>query len=225
MATDDDLIGSVENDPELRDLKKTLLEAQIRKTTAEAQRWEHEAKRSGKEIEVWDASSDEHRIYNFFGTVDGGNVAACMDVIGNWSRRNPECDISIIFNSPGGAVVHGLALYDFLDELKKNGHQITTVARGMAASTGGVLLQAGHERIIGANCHVLIHEVSTVNMGKISEIEDAVKFSKMLQERCIDILSERSTLTKAQIKTRWSRKDWWIGSNEAVELGFADKIG
>lgn len=212
-------------DPVTLELTQDKLRTEIRKLAAEAERHEYEATRSKRDLQQWDASADEHRIYNFFGGVDAGNTAACMDVIGNWARQNPDDHFTLIFNSPGGSVIHGLALYDFLDEIKARGASVTTIARGMAASMGGVLLQAGDERIVGRNSHVLIHEVSSLGMGKLSEMEDELKFTKRLQERLLDILAERSTMTKAQIKTKWSRKDWWLDADETVKYGFADRIG
>lgn len=206
-------------------------QASIRKLAAEAERHEYEARRTKKEMHAWDASADEHRIYNFFGGVDSSNCAACMDVLGNWERQAEfgySKEFTIVFNSPGGAVIHGLALYDFLEDLKENhGVILTTVARGMAASMGGVLLQAGSpgRRFVGSNAHVLIHEVSSLGIGKVSELEDELKFTKRLQERLLDILAARSTMSKAQIKVKWSRKDWWVDSKECVDLGFADEIG
>lgn len=148
-----------------------------------------------------------------------------MEDLGVWARRDIGKPITIIFNSPGGAVIDGLALYDFIDDLKEKGVQVTTIARGMAASMGGVLLQAGNKRIVGKNAHVLIHEVSKGSIGKVSEIEDDIKFAKKLQERLVDILAERSTMTTNQIKNKWKRKDWWLGADECVKFGFADEIG
>ncbi len=209
----------------LYELEAEKLKVEVRKLSAEADRHEYEAVKSSKELAAWEASADEHRIYHYFGGVDGSTAMSCIDVLGNWSRRAPEQDLTIVFNSPGGSVIHGLALYDFLMELRRNGHKITTVARGMAASMGGILLQAGDERVIGYNAHVLIHEISSIGIGKMSELEDEIKFMKRLQDRCLEILSERSTLTKKQIDNRWKRKDWWLNSTETVELGFADRIG
>jgi ATP-dependent Clp protease protease subunit len=208
------------------ELEQAKLQAEIAKLTAEARRWGFEAQRAQKEMEAWDAGSDEHRIYNYFGTVDAGGVHSAIDVIGNWTRRPTENkNLTVVLNSPGGSVIHGLALYDFLEGLKGEGWRITTIARGMAASMGGVLLQVGDERIIGKNANLLIHEVSTLGIGKLSEIEDEIKFTKKLQERLLDILASRSTMTKEQIKNKWRRKDWWLGSEETLELGFADRIG
>jgi ATP-dependent Clp endopeptidase proteolytic subunit ClpP len=206
-------------------LESKLKEAQIRKANAEALVAEFEAAEKAREDADHRASANQAKVYPFMGAVSAGSVQPCIATLGSWSRREPGCDITIVFNSPGGNVIDGLALYDFIDELKANGHKITTVARGMAASMGGILLQAGDERIIGANAHILIHEITTAMIGKFSEIEDEVAFCKMLQERLLNILAERSTLTAKQIRTRWLRTDWWIGSEEAVALGFADEIG
>lgn len=205
-------------------LDKQLKQANIRKALAEAEVAELEAAEKRREDADHRASANQARVYPFFGAVTSGSVQPCIATLNSWSRRDPGSDLTIVFNSPGGSVIDGLALYDFLDELKANGHRITTVARGMAASMGGVLLQAGDERVIGANAHVLIHEISTGMIGKFSEIEDEIAFCKMLQERLLEILAKRSTLTAKQIKTRWSRKDWWLSAVEAVELGFADRI-
>lgn len=211
--------------PELEALNILKREVEIRKLTAEADRHEIEARRSARDEEAWNASADEHKIYHFFGGTDSSNCIAAMDIIGNWSRRGGDQDFTIVFNSPGGSVIHGLALYDFLEEVKNKGTRITTVARGMAASMGGILLQSGNERVVGKNAHVLIHELSTLGIGKLSEIEDEIKFAKRLQERALDILASRSTLSKKQIETRWKRKDWWLDANECVEYGFADRVG
>lgn len=214
-------------DEELLALTKAEVKEKIRKTSAEADRWELEATKSRKDLDSWNASADEHRIYHFFGVVDPQSVSAAMDIIGSWARRDvavADKKITIVFNSPGGSVTHGFALWDFLEDIRSQGYEITTIVRGMAASMGGVLLQIGDKRLIGKNSHVLLHEVSTVGIGTITDIDDTTKFSKRLQERILDILVDRSTLSKAQIKTRWSRKDWWLSSEECIKYGFADEI-
>jgi ATP-dependent Clp endopeptidase proteolytic subunit ClpP len=206
-------------------LECRLKEAEIRKALAEADVAELEAKEKRREDRDHEASANQAKVYPFFGAVTGGTVQPCIATLGSWSRREPGADLTIVFNSPGGAVIDGLALYDFLSQLKSEGHKIKTVARGMAASMGGVLLQAGDERVIGANAHILVHEITTGMIGKFSEIEDEVLFCKMLQERILSILARRSTLTEKQIRSRWNRRDWWISATSAVEIGLADSIG
>ena len=170
------------------------------------------------------AHSSEARILTFYGEVGHTSVARALDELGIWARRDPGQPIKLIFNSPGGSVLDGLALYDYLRELQAGGTEITTVGMGMAASMGGVLLQAGQRRILSRNAYMLIHEVSSLGYGKISEMEDEVIFAKRLQERLLDILAERSTLTKATIRNRWRRKDWWLDAGQALAAGFVDEV-
>ena len=169
------------------------------------------------------SEAEHHRVYHFYGGVNHVSVALAMNTIGQWARKE-VAPIEMVFNSPGGSIIEGLALYDFILSLRDKGHEVTTVGLGMVASMGGVLLQAGDHRIVGRNCHMLIHEASTYANGKISDMEDEVAFVKRLQDRLVDILSERSTLTKAEIKRRWKRRDWWIDAEQTVALGFADEI-
>jgi ATP-dependent Clp protease protease subunit len=173
----------------------------------------------------YEASRDARRVFNFHAPVGGGSVATCIAMLDAWSHRDPGKDITIILNSPGGSVIEGFALQDFLEELKGRGHHLTIVVRGYAASMGGILLQAGDKRIIGKNAYVLIHEISSGNVGKLSEMEDELKFLNKLAGRALDILSSKSTMSKEQIKRKWKYKDWWLDSDEAVRLGFADEIG
>jgi ATP-dependent Clp endopeptidase proteolytic subunit ClpP len=220
-------VSESEKSPELKELELLKKQVEIRKLTAEAERHELEARRARQESKVWDASADEHRIYHFIGGVDASNTMAAQDVIGNWARRGGEGrEFTVVFNSPGGSVIHGLALYDFLEDIKtRYDVKLKTVARGMAASMGGILLQAGDSRVIGPNAHLLIHEVSSFGVGKISEIEDELKFMKKLQDRCVGILASKSSMSKRQIETKWKKKDWWLDAEETVKLGFADVIG
>ena len=169
-------------------------------------------------------SQDTVRLYNFSHSVNGASAQTCIGMVGQWFREDPSKPITIIFNSPGGSVIDGLAVYDFITELRNQGATIETVTLGMAASMAGVLLQAGDNRVMGRNSVLLIHEVSSGAIGNISQLEDEVAFSKKLQDKLLDILADRSTLTKSQIKRRWKRKDWWLDAEEALELGFCDEI-
>src|SRR5574341_658348 len=117
-----------------------------------------------------------------------------------------------------------MALWDFLLELRQRGHKLTTVARGYAASMAGILLQAGDERVIGPESWLLIHEASFGVVGSYGEVEDRVEWVKKIQARILDIFASRSKLSRSQIKRRWHRKDWWLDSDEALKLGFVDRI-
>ena len=221
------------------DVNTELETAKLKKLELEAVTLELEAQRHIQELEYSKlklvearyvtqekgARSDRQRRYMFFGGVGANSVSECIGELQHWHRQDPTCDIELVLNSPGGEVLHGLALFDDLIALRAAGHKITTVVRGMAASMGGILLQAGDERVIGKNSHVLIHEISTSSIGKLSEIEDEAAFAKQLSDQLVEILAERSTMTAQQIKRKWRKMDWWLSAQESVDLGFADRIG
>lgn len=170
------------------------------------------------------AHADNHGLFSFLGVVSDSSVASMIHQLGEFSRREPGKDITIVFNSPGGGVFAGLALYDYIKSLQENGHRVVTQTIGKAASMGGILLQAGDERVAGANSYMLIHEVSSSSGGKTSEMEDDLKFSKRLQDRLLGILAARSSLTVVQIRNRWVKRDWWLDAEEMLKLGFVDRI-
>jgi ATP-dependent Clp endopeptidase proteolytic subunit ClpP len=170
------------------------------------------------------AQNEHHHVYLFSEQVSESSVKKCISQLTTWSRNDPECDIEININSPGGSIVDGFALIDFVADLQSKGHKITTVALGMAASMGGVILQAGTKRIMGKNAFLLIHEGSLGAVGDYGEVEDRVKFMKLLHEHILDLFVGRSNVTKAFIRKNWARTDWWIDSEEALKHGFIDEI-
>lgn len=176
-----------------------------------------------------------HQIYYFNDDVGERSVKNCMDRLTYWARVKPGSDIEVVFSSPGGSVFDGLQLFDFIQTIRRQGHRVTTSALGMAASMAGILLQAGSERVMAKESWLLIHEISTIAFGKASDIEDEAKFLKRIQARTIDIFMEgvvRATqagtatkpMTRSKFADSWSRKDWWLSSDEALAAGFVDSI-
>ena len=196
--------------------------AELRKLQVETDRAVAELE-SYRRREAEAAAEDARRTYTFWGRVDEANVQACMSTLATWSSRAPGAPLTVVFNSPGGLVHDGLALFDYLRQLRADGHHLTTVAIGRVASMGAVLLQAGDHRVVGANAFLMLHEVSAGSSGRVSEMEESVDVSKRLQKRLLAILAERSTLTVASIARRWTRRDWWLDADDAVGLGFADQ--
>ena len=174
-------------------------------------------------------------IYRFNSSVESNSVGACISQLTTWSRLKPSCSMEIIFKSPGGSVIDGMVLFDAIEDLRRQNHHITTSAMGMAASMAGILLQAGDRRVMHRECWMLIHEIAFGAIGKIGEIEDTVDWAKRIQARVLDIFANRCKLageagtakhplTKAQIKKRWARKDWWISSDQCLDLGLVDEV-
>jgi ATP-dependent Clp endopeptidase proteolytic subunit ClpP len=197
---------------------------EVRKLELETQRAEMEIEALRRHEREQAADHRAAQVYTFYSGVDSESVQQCMGELGRWPRRDPGAPITVIFNSPGGHVLDGLALFDYLRQLRSMGHRITTIALGRAASMGAVLLQAGDYRVIGENAFMLVHEVSNNSAGKVSELEDGMEFTKRLQKRLLAILSERSTLTERELARRWTRKEWWLDAQEAVDLGLADAL-
>ena len=225
-------------DDDISKFPAEVVPALKRKLNAEADHAEAEAKiaraqATAAEIGMRDLERKEvdylagnkfHKVYAFNDAVSASSVGACISQLNIWARTDPECDIEIIFNSPGGAVIDGMALYDYFQTLRRAGHKLTTSTFGMAASMAGILLQAGDVRVIGAESYVLIHEISTMAIGKIGELEDVVEFTKKIQRRVLDIFADRSHKPVSYFEKHWRRQDWWLDSNECLKIGIVDEI-
>ena len=175
-----------------------------------------------EELEL--AQNAYHYAYPFITAIDANSVMHCISQLNTWMRTKPGCDIEIIFNSPGGDVVEGMALFDYIQQVRTAGHHVTTTALGMAASMAGILLQAGDKRVMGKEAWVLIHEASFGARGKIGEVEDTVKWVKMVQGRILKIFAARSKLSERAIAARWKRTDWWLSSDECLKYGLVDEV-
>ncbi len=207
------------------------LEAEAAKNAAEAKVFKVEsdmgvlALTSAKRAEADRLASNKlNHVFSYVGSIDQNSATMCMDQLTMWSRITPGCDMEIVFNSPGGGVMAGMALFDHIRQMSRDGHKITTRSNGYAASMAGILLQAGDIRVIGKESYVLIHEISTGAVGKIGELEDVVEFTHMIQKRVLDIFAERSNKKAAYFEKHWTRKDWWLSSDDCLEIGFVDEV-
>jgi ATP-dependent Clp endopeptidase proteolytic subunit ClpP len=217
-----DILKLAEAEKSRAETKKILAEA--RKAEAEAAKVELEARAAWRKREREKSVDEENHLYRFGGEVTKSSVSGCMKRLTEWSRLDPKCKIEIIFSSPGGSIIDGFELFDFLQSLRNNGHHVTTGTLGMAASMAGILLQAGDTRWVGQQSWLMIHRAAFGAYGKTFEIEDEVKFVQRIEQRIVEIFACRSKLTKQKIKRNWDRKDWWISSDEALELNLVDEI-
>ena len=171
------------------------------------------------------ASDLEQRTYIFYDGVDEVSCKQAIRDLNSLSRRFPGEPLTVVINSPGGIIYHGLAVYDHIRALSERGHFITTVTRGIAASMGGILLQAGDLRLVGPTSDILIHENSGGFIGQVSERQDSTERARQLWEKLTAILASKSTMTAEEIREKAYKFEWWLSADEAVELGFADAIG
>ena len=170
------------------------------------------------------AQDEEHRIYRFYSVVSDASVEKAISTLTEWHRLDPESDIEIIFNSPGGAIFDGFELFDFLVDLGIRGHKVTTGCTGMAASMAGILMQAGTHRWMSRESWYMIHQAGFMAYGKTFDVKDQVKLVERIQKRILEIFAARSSLTVKKITANWDRKDWWIESDEALKLGLVDEV-
>ena len=136
--------------------------------------------------------------------------------------ENPDEDIKLYINSPGGSVYDGLAIYDTIKFIKPD---VQTIGIGLQASMGAFLLAAGTKgkRAILPNSRVMIHQPSSGTRGKVTDQEIDLKESLLLKERLAQILAENSGQNLDKLKNDMER-DYWMSAEEAVEYGLADKI-
>jgi len=225
--------------PENIEAEKKKLEAEANAKNAEAEKLRKETEIAAYEAEMCKmdlnkkkedeekrkAKDEFHYVYRLSGeTINGTSVRSCIDQLSTWHRLDPNCEIVLVLHSPGGSVIDGMALFDYIQELKEEGHVVITKAQGMTASMAGILLQAGTKRIITKECWLLIHESQFGASGSYGEVTDTVKWVSKIQDRILSIFAARSKMTKANIKRRWKRKNWWLDSDEALKYGFVDEI-
>jgi len=170
------------------------------------------------------ASADEAKVFTFVAEIESCSVGECIETLGEWHRKEPGSPITLALNSPGGSVFDGLALFDYIRWLVSEGHDVTTLGIGQIFSMGAVVLQAGSRRVMTPNSWLMIHEVSTVAAGKGAQIGDESKLVGRLQSQLLGILAERSEFSARQVKTRWTRKDWYLSAQEALKHGFIDSV-
>ena len=137
--------------------------------------------------------------------------------------ENPERDIHLYINSPGGSVTAGLALYDTMQYIKPD---VATLCVGQAASMAAVLLAAGKtgKRTVLPNSRVLIHQPWTQGMGgQATDIEIHARELLKLRETIDEILAHHTGKTKEQVHLDTER-DKILGAQDAVAYGLVDQV-
>ena len=132
--------------------------------------------------------------------------------------------VTMYINSPGGEVVSGLAVYDFIKVMKS---PVNTVCMGSAASMGAILFLAGKERSMLKNSEIMIHDPS-FSVGNISgkkplEIQERLDQLMDTREKLAEIIAERTGMTKRQVYQK-TEKDSYLNAEESVKYGIATKI-
>lgn len=136
--------------------------------------------------------------------------------------EDPDKDISLYINSPGGSITAGMAIYDTMQYIKAD---VSTICTGMAASMGAFLLVAGEKgkRYALPNSEVMIHQPLGGTQGQASDIEIHAKRIIQMREKINEILAER-TGQPIEVIERDTDRDNFMTADKAVDYGLIDKI-
>lgn len=138
------------------------------------------------------------------------------------ANEDPDKDIQLYINSPGGSVYDGLAIYDTIQYIKPD---VSTVGIGLQASMGAFLLSSGTKgkRFMLPNSRVMIHQPSSGTQGKVSDQEISLRESIRIKKLLNEIMAKNTGQKLSKIESDADR-DYWMDAKEAVEYGLADKI-
>lgn len=136
--------------------------------------------------------------------------------------QDPDKDIQLYINSPGGSVTAGLAIYDTMQYIKCD---VSTICIGMAASMGAFLLSSGAKgkRFVLPNAEVMIHQPSGGSQGQATDILIQASHIQRIKEKLNQILASNTGKPVEQIAADTER-DNWMTAEEAVAYGLVDKV-
>lgn len=140
------------------------------------------------------------------------------------NKEDPDKEITLYINSPGGEVTSGLAVYDYMKMMKA---PIRTVCTGMAASMGSILFLAGDKREMLPHTEIMIHDPSYGNASmsgaKPAEIAEHLTALKKTQKVLCEIIAEATGKSLKSVRSK-TRRDSFFKAEEALEFGLATRI-
>ena len=138
------------------------------------------------------------------------------------ANEDPNKDIQLYINSPGGSVYDGLAIYDTIQYIKPD---VQTIGIGLQASMGAFLLSSGTKgkRFVLPNSRVMIHQPSSGTQGKVTDQEITLREAIALKEKLAEMMAKNTGQKVAKVKADIER-DFWMSAEEAVKYGVADEV-
>lgn len=135
---------------------------------------------------------------------------------------NPDADISLYINSPGGSVTAGMAIYDTMNYIKPD---VRTVCVGMAASMGAFLLMAGEKgkRLALPNSEIMIHQPLGGASGQATDVEIRAKWLLRTKDKMIRMMSDMTGQPEDRLRLDCER-DYFMSAEEALQYGVIDQI-
>ena len=138
------------------------------------------------------------------------------------ANEDPNKDIQLYINSPGGSVYDGLAIYDTIQFIKPD---VQTIGIGLQASMGAFLLSSGTKgkRMVLPNARVMIHQPSSGTQGKVTDQEISLREAIELKERLAKMMAKNTGQKVDKVKADMER-DFWMSAEEAVKYGLVDEV-
>lgn len=135
---------------------------------------------------------------------------------------DPQADISLYINSPGGSVYDGMAIYDTMNFIKPD---VATYGIGLQASMGAFLLSSGAKgkRFCLPHAKVMIHQPSSGTHGKVTDMEIDMKETLEVKEMLAKIMAKNTGQKLTKVKSDMER-NYWMTPDEAVKYGLIDKV-
>lgn len=180
--------------------------------------------RTSRGEEVWDPFSRllKERIIILDSPIDDQVASIVIAEMIFLESEDPNKDIIMYINSPGGSVSSGLAIYDTMQYVRPD---ISTICVGMAASMAQVLLCAGAEgkRMALPNSRIMMHQPSGGAQGQLADIEIYLKETVRLREQLYNIIAVHSGQNLEKIRKDADR-DYWMSPHDAKDYGLIDRV-
>ena len=143
-------------------------------------------------------------------------------VLNNREKENSKDPINMIIDSPGGCAYSMFGIIDYIENLDV---KVNTICRGRAMSAAALILASGTgKRLASKRSTVMLHEGSSVQVGKYSDLKVASKQADKMENMVRDLLAEK-TKKDANWWAENTKTDLWLNANEALDLGLIDDIG
>ncbi len=164
----------------------------------------------------------EDRIIFLSGEIDDNTANSVVAQLIYLEAKDPQKDISLYINSPGGSVSAGMAIYDTMNYIKCD---VSTICVGLAASMGAFLLSSGEKgkRYALPNSEIMIHQPLGGAQGQASDIAIQAEQILKIKEKMNEILAKNSNQPLEKIKADADR-DFYMSAEEAVKYGLIDRI-
>lgn len=180
--------------------------------------------RTSRGEEVWDVFSrliKDHIIF-IGGVIDDWQADIVMATLLFMESQDPEKDIYLYINSPGGSVTAGLAIYDTMKYIKPD---VSTICVGQAASASALILSSGTKgkRFALPHSRIMIHQPWGGAGGQATDIQIQAKEIIRLKKEIIEIFKENTGQTIEKIE-KDAQRDFFLSPHEAVEYGLIDKV-